>query len=387
MKPQIDRAYVTNTLIDLVRINSINPNLVTGAPGEKDIAKYVSSQLEELQLEVRTSEIAPGRFNVIGILRGTGGGKSLMLNAHMDTVGVDGMEDPFSAEIKDGKLYGRGAFDMKGSLAACIGALKSLADSGIQLAGDVILTAVADEEYTSIGTDEIVKEYSADAAIVTEPTGMKTCIAHKGFVWVDVEVFGKAAHGSRFRDGIDANLKMGKFLAALEKYGEELINRRPHPMVGPPSMHAAKLKGGTEWSMYAARSKVQIERRMIPGETEAQVLREVQEIIDRIAAGDPDFKAKVMPFFTRSGFEISAEAPVVKHLQRSAEQVTGSNPELMGEAFWMDSSILDIAGIPTVIFGPIGDGAHAAIEWVDIESVFQTSEILAQTAINFCGDH
>lgn len=273
---------------------------------------------------------------------------------------------------------------MKGSLAACIGAVKDLVDSNVKLSGDVILTAVADEEYISIGTDEIVKGYTTDAAIVTEPTGLKTCIAHKGFLWLEVEVFGKAAHGSRFRDGVDANLLMGKFLGKLKEYGDSLVKRPPHKLVGPPSMHAAKLEGGTEWSMYAARSKVQIERRMIPGETEAQIVQEIQEIIDRIAAEDPDFKASVRTFFTRSAFEIDETDPLVVCLQDSTEQVTGKQPDLMGEAFWMDSSILDSAGIPTVIFGPVGDGPHAAVEWVDLESVFQTAEILAETVINYC---
>ena len=178
-----------------------------------------------------TYEIAPGRVNIVGVLKGRGSGRSLLLNAHMDTVGVEGMiHDPFGAEIRDGRLFGRGAQDMKGSLAAMIGAVKALVDTGADLAGDVLLTAVADEEHGSIGTDDLVKQVSADAAIVTEPTNLTLCRAHRGFIWFDVETFGRAAHGSRFEEGIDANMRMGRFLAQLDKLEQDLRQRPPHPL-------------------------------------------------------------------------------------------------------------------------------------------------------------
>ena len=214
---QIDRDYLIQTLINLVRINSINPSLVEGGAGEANIAAYVAHEMRQLGLSVDVHEVAPGRPNVVGRLKGQGGGRSLMLNAHMDTVGIEHMPAPFSAEIIDGKLYGRGAYDMKGSLAAMLAAAKAIVDAGAVLNGDLLLAGVADEEHASLGTQELVRRYQPAAAIVTEPTEMQIALAHKGFIWYDVEVIGRAAHGSRPQLGIDANMKMGKFLGVLDK--------------------------------------------------------------------------------------------------------------------------------------------------------------------------
>jgi acetylornithine deacetylase len=176
----VDEAYLTQTLSDLIHINSINPSLSPEGPGEAEAGVYVAAALEQLGLQVSTYELAPGRVNVVGVLPGTGGGRSLLLNAHMDTVGVEGMTiDPFAAEIRDGRLYGRGAQDMKASLAAMLAATKALVESGVSLAGDLLITAVADEEYLSMGTEALVGQVSADAAIVTEPTDMRLCRAHR----------------------------------------------------------------------------------------------------------------------------------------------------------------------------------------------------------------
>lgn len=380
----IDREYLVNTLRDLVRINSINPSLTPGGPGEAEIAAYVSHAMRRLGLEVRTHEPQPDRVSVVGTLAGKGGGRSLMLNAHLDTVGVDEMPDPFSAEVRDGKMYGRGAYDMKGSLAACLAATKALVDSRASLAGDLLVAAVADEEYASLGTAEVVKHYHPDAAIVTEPTELAVCIAHKGFIWLVVETVGRAAHGSNFVEGIDANMLMGRFLAELDSLERDLRGRKGHFLVGPPSLHAATLSGGTELSMYAARCKLQIERRTIPGETEVQVVVELQDIVDRLSAADPTFQATVRPFFVRNSFFISPDAPIVRALEHAATNVLGRQPDLVGKPFWMDAALLSAAGIETVALGPSGAGAHAKEEWVDLQSVEDAARILAETAAGYC---
>jgi len=380
----VDRTYLTETLKTLVQINSINPSLVADAPGEREIAPFVAQAMQEIGLDVNLDEIAPGRFNVVGIYKGAGGGRSLMLNAHMDTVGVYEMEEPFTPNIKDGKLYGRGAYDMKGSLAACLAAAKALADTGTPLLGDLILTAVADEEYISIGTEAVVKGMKSDAAIVTEPTGMRICIAHKGYEWIEIETTGRAAHGSRYQSGIDANFLMGRLLKELEAYSEGLIRREGHALTGPPSLHTSTIQGGQEWSIYPARCLLQIERRTIPGENRETVLGEIQTILDELTRQDPLFNAKLHPFFSRDPFEIPADALIVQNLQDAYTNHFGETPTLMGESFWMDSSILAQAGIETVIFGPSGEGAHTKVEWVDLDSVYDTACILAKTAMAYC---
>ncbi|MFQ5817707.1 MAG: ArgE/DapE family deacylase [Terriglobia bacterium] len=384
MNLTIDRQYLIQTLADLIRINSINPTLVLGAPGEAEIAAYVANSLRRIKLDVTTCEPQPGRVSVIGILKGSGGGRSLMLNAHMDTVGIEGMPEPFSAAIRDAKMYGRGAYDMKASLAACMAAAKALVDAGVALHGDLLVAAVADEEYASLGSADLLERYKVDGAVVTEPTELDLCLAHKGFIWLEVETSGRAAHGSRFDLGVDANLRMGRFLAALDNLEKELRARKRHPLVGPPSLHAAMLQGGTGLSTYAASCKLQIERRTIPGETQAQVRGEIKAIINRLAAADPTFEATLRCSLVRAPFEVPAEAVIVKLIAHAATRVLGRNPAHTGQTPWMDAALLAAAGVETVVMGPIGGGAHAAEEWVDLKSVEDLAHILAHTAIAYC---
>jgi len=380
----IDRHYLIETLAHLIRINSINPTLVPGGPGEAEIAAYVADLLRSLELDVATHEPMPGRVSTVGILKGSGGGRSLMFNAHTDTVGIEGMPEPFSAAIRDGKMFGRGAYDMKGSLAACLAAAKALVDARVALKGDLLVAAVADEEYASIGTTDLIVRSRVDGAIVTEPTELGICLAHKGFLWLEVETTGWAAHGSRFDAGIDANMRMGRFLAELDKLEHELRAREGHPLVGPPSLHAATIHGGTGLSTYAASCKLQIERRTIPGETEAQVVGEIEEIVTRLAAADPTFKASVRCFFVRHPFEVLPEATIVKVLRQAATKVLGKEPAYTGQTPWMDAALLSAAGVETVVMGPHGGGAHSAEEWVDLQSLVDLAHILAQTALDYC---
>ena len=381
----IDKEYLIATAVDLVKINSTNPSMSPDGAGEEEIARYTANAMQAIGLETTTYEIAPGRFNVVGRLVGSGGGKSLLLNAHMDTVGVDGMTiDPFGAEIRDGKLYGRGSQDMKGSLAAMLAAAKAIVDDGVVLAGDLLVTAVADEEYASIGMDDLVKHVTADAAIVTEPTDMAVCRAHRGFIWYDVETFGRAAHGSRFREGIDANMRMGRFLAKLDLLEQELRQRTPHELAGPPSLHASILRGGKEISIYAAHCHLQLERRTIPGETEAQATAELQAIVDELSAADPTFKATVKAGFGREPFAIDHDAEIVQVVDRATSQQLGTAPAHTGQTYWTDAAILADAGIETVLIGPIGQGLHSAEEWVDVQSLVDLAEVLKATAVAFC---
>jgi acetylornithine deacetylase len=384
MLPTPDREFIVRTLQQLVRIDSINPSIASNGAGEAAIAAYIVRALGGLGLETVTYEPQPGRTTAVGTLRGTGGGRSLMLNGHADTVGIEGMPEPFSAEIRDGRLYGRGSHDMKGSLAACIGAAKVLTDAGVRLRGDLVIAAVADEEFGSLGTSDLLARCRVDAAIVTEPTNMAVCLAHKGYIWIEVATYGKAAHGSRFTEGVDAVMRMGRFLAELDRLEQALRTGPAHPLVGPPSLHAAMVAGGTGLSTYAAECRLKIERRTVPGETADGAVGQVQAIVGRLQAADPTFSATVQTLFSREPFEVDRAAPIVRTLASSAAEVLGRPPAFVGDAPWMDAALLAEAGVETVVMGPTGEGEHSAVEWVDVESVVQMAGVLARTAEAYC---
>lgn len=381
----IDRPYLEQTLADLVRINSINPKFSDGTTDERAIAAHLTGVMRALGMEVSHHDAAPQRTSVVGRLRGTGGGRSLILYGHIDTVGVDEMPDPFGAAIRDGRMYGRGTYDMKGGLAACIAAVKALVDARTPLAGDVLIVGAADEEVASIGMTEVLQHVRADAAIVTESTELQLCLAHKGFCWMEVVVEGRAAHGSRFEEGIDANMAMGRFLGRLSNLERALRRRKPHPLVGPPSLHAAVLLGGSGTSTYAAHCRLEIERRTIPGETEGKAIGEIQSILDKLAADDPAFHGRVHPMLARGSFEAARDSRIVHTVQSVATELLGAAPATVGEPYWMDAALLAEAGIDTVVIGPAGAGAHAEEEWVDLASVESLARILARSAARFCG--
>ena len=384
-KFSIDKDYLTKTTQELIRINSINPSLTPEGKGEAEIGLYVAEKLNELGLETTISEVAPGRVNVVGLLKGSGGGKSLLLNAHLDTVGVEGMTiNPFGGELREGRVYGRGAQDMKGSLAAMLAAIKALVEAHIPLKGDLLLTAVADEEYGSLGMERLVKEFHADGAIVTEPTDMHLCRAHRGFIWFEVETIGRAAHGSRYAEGIDANMRMGRFLSELDKLEGELLKREGHELAGPPSLHAALIQGGTEISTYADRCTLKIERRTIPGETVVGATAELQAIIDRLTGHDSTFQATLKPIFWRGPFEVGSEAAIVQVVEQALIKHIGQVPQHSGQTFWTDAALTSQAGMQTVLLGPKGHGLHSAEEWVEMESVVDLAHVLAESAIQFC---
>jgi acetylornithine deacetylase/succinyl-diaminopimelate desuccinylase-like protein len=366
----------------LVAIESINPELGVGGSGEAEIARFIAEWCERAGLQTTLSEAAAGRTNVVAIARGSGGGRSLMLNAHMDTVGVAGMSDPLVAKVEGGRLYGRGAYDMKGSLAACM--LAAAAAKGRGLRGDVIVTAVSDEEVASVGTEAVAASVRADAAIVTEPTELQVAVAHRGFVHLEIETIGRAAHGSRPHLGIDAIAKMGRVLVGLEELDRRLRADPTHPYVGSGSVHASLVEGGQEYSSYPAHCVLQAERRTIPGESVELAVGEIQAILDEADAADPDFEGVVRSLASRQPFEVDENAEIVSAVRRCAAPVLGSEPDVVGVSFWADSALLAGAGIPTVLFGPRGEGAHAEVEWVDVASLEQCVEIYGAVASEIC---
>lgn len=370
-------------LQDLVRTESTNPDLVPGGSGESDVADIISTWLGQRGFETHRLESRPGRPSIVAISRGTGGGRSLMLNGHIDTVTLAGYDgDPFNPVIVEGRLYGRGSYDMKSGVAASMVAAVNAARE--PHAGDIILALVADEEFASEGTAEVLRSFGADGAIVTEPSDLQVTLAHKGFVWADVIVEGRASHGSRPDLGIDAIAKAGKFLVALEGLAIRLAEAPGNPLLGPASVHASIIRGGEEKSSYPASCRISVEWRTIPGQDASTVEQELCEILDGIAAIDPDFRFRIEMGLERSPFEADREAPVVKETLRVVEAHLGRPPVIRGEPFWTDCALYADAGIPVALFGVAGGGAHAATEWVELDSYALVIDTLTELITSFC---
>jgi len=367
---------------ELVAIESVNPDLVATGSGESKIAAFVAAWLAAEGLAVQVVEPVPGRASVIGVLAGAGGGTSLMLNAHMDTVGAGGMKDAFAPVVREGRVYGRGAYDMKGSLAAIMIAAREA--KKLKLRGDVIVAAVADEEVASVGTAAVLKRVEADAAIVTEPTEMRLCLAHKGFAWLEVETRGVAAHGSRPDLGVDAVGHMGRILTEVLELDRRLRAGRGHLLLGTGTIHASLIEGGQELSTYPARCVVKLERRTIPGEDGASALREIEEVISAARKKDPALEASARLLMERPPSQLGADSFVTEAVEKAATEELRRKPEVIGVAYWMDMALSNAVGIPTVAFGPSGEGAHADVEWVDLASLETCVQVYLRVAELLC---
>jgi acetylornithine deacetylase len=369
-------------LEDLVAIDSVNPSLVPGARGEGEIARRIAAECAGAGLVVDIVEVEPGRPNVVGVLEGRVPGPALMFCGHVDTVGVAGMDAPFQPTHRDGRLYGRGAQDMKGGLAAMLGAARVLAASGGLDRGALIVAAVIDEEHASRGAEALVERWKANAAVVTEPTDLDVAIAHKGFQWVEIETYGRAAHGSRPTDGRDAILRMGRVLSRLEAIDRQLQTQPAHPLLGTPSLHASMIDGGSEWSSYPSRCRLKVERRTVPGEAADVALQESRGVLDRLRREDWEFDAVAHPVFGRGAYEIDPADPLPAMLIGAAT-AAGCRPRRVGMTFWSDAAILGAAGIPAVLFGPGGEGLHSPGEYVRLEDVLRCRDALVGLARAF----
>ena len=382
----------TDDVIDLARqlisIDSVNPALVPGSAGEHEIARFVERWAAENGLASRLIPSPDGRPNlVIGDARrdaddaGPADAPALMLYGHLDTVGPGSMVAPFEPHMEGDRLFGRGAYDQKAGLAAALVGAREAIRAGVR--GRVLVVAVSDEETTSTGIVEVLRHVRADGAVITEPTELAVGIAHRGFVWVEIEVRGKAAHGSRPHLGVDAIFRTGPVITALERYTEGLAGRT-HPLLGSGLLHASRIAGGTEMATLPDRSLLSVERRTLPGETHAGVLAEIDAVLDACRATDPALVASARVTLARDPFEISADHPFVELVRAATARATGAPPDLAGVSFWADSAYTAAAGIPSVLLGPPGEGAHADVEWVSVRGTIACARALAEIALDFC---
>ena len=366
---------VIDLLTELVAISSVNPSLIPGAPGETEAARCVSDWARASGLVAETVESTSGRPSVI-VRSGRGNGPSLLLCGHLDTVGTDRVDRPFSPRIDGDRLYGRGAYDMKGGFAAALVAAKNAKDVN----GEVIVAAVADEEHASIGVQEILRHVHADAAIVTEPTELRVATAHKGFVWTELVIIGRAAHGSRPHLGIDAITKSERILGAFRQLNSQLGERPPHPLLGNGNVHASLIAGGREESTIPERCVITMERRTLPGERVADIEQEITTLLQDCRIADADLTVTARTILSREPFQTDADAPIV----RAVANLVEGDPSPVGVSYWADSAFISGAGIPTVLFGPDGDGAHAAVEWVSLSGTVACARVLTSVAMAFC---
>ncbi len=371
----------------LVRADSRNPTLVPGAPGEGDVARALRDVLESWGLAVELMEVAPGRPNVIaraGTATRSDGVAELIFNGHLDVVGVEGMSHaPFDAFIRNGCIFGRGSADMKGGVASMCAAAVRAVDQGLD--GQIVIAAVMDEEYSSLGTRAVVERgIRAEAAVVTEPTSLAIMPAHKGFVWVEIVVHGRAAHGSRWQVGVDAIRLAGLVLAELDRMDtEELPGRPQHALLGRPSLHASVITGGSGQSTYPDRCELTIERRTIPGETPDQVLAEVQAACEHVRFVRPELRYDLRMVLAQEPCDVSPHAPIVRALDRALVD-SGVPVRVEGMTAWTDAALLTAAGIPAVCFGP-GDilVAHAAEEFIPTAEIERATTVLTRVALDW----
>ncbi len=371
--------HVLSLLRRFVAIDSVNPSLVPGGAGEAAIAGAVADALRAAGLGAEIEEVVPGRPNVVGVLESGRPGPALMFCGHLDTVGTAGMHQPFTPLESDGRLYGRGAQDMKGGLAAMVGAACTLARDGSLRAGRLIVACVIDEEYESLGAEALVRRWKADAAIVGEPTDLQIAVGHKGFSWIEIVTEGRAAHGSRPKEGRDAILQMGRILGRLEALDRELQSRKAHPIQGTASLHASFIEGGREWSTYPDRCALRVERRTVSGETVEIALEEAEVIIESLRREDPEFAATARFVFGRPPYETPRDHFLPAMLETALARI-GRPAARTGMSFWTDAAVLGHAGIPSVIFGPGGGGLHGLEEFVKLDEVVACHDALVEAA-------
>jgi succinyl-diaminopimelate desuccinylase len=365
------------------------------------LAAELSNRLPGDRAEVSVQAVEGDRANVTAVVRGRRPGPTLMLNAHLDTVPGYGMPDAYRPVVRDGRLYGRGAVDMKGALAAMVTCLEVLSAPDVGLQGELVLTAVAGEESGSAGMQALTAgrplpgaPARADFAIVGEPTSMKVARAHKGAMWIEVDFEGVATHGSVPHEGVNAAYHAARFITAVESRLDPRLSGRTHPALGSATVNVGVVRGGDRPPMVPARCSVQLDRRWLPDERHDEVLDEVRGIVEELRRADPRVSAVVREMegtsaFVHAPLECPADHPGVVLLSDVVGERLPGAGEPVGVNFWTDGALLAArTGTPTVVCGP-GDiaQAHSLDEWVALDQVRAATEVYVEFAARFlCAD-
>lgn len=380
---KFSRDDVVSLLSDLVKIESVTPWLIESGAGERKQAEYLADWLSDTNLEITLEDVADGRPNLLVRLRGSGTGPTLCINAHADTVGFANWSDrALTPKIEGDRMIGLGAADDKAGCVSALLAVRALAQQGIELNGDVLVACVIDEEGISIGTEHLVANHKIDYAIVIEPTGLPIAITeHQGFGWIDIIVYGKAAHGSAPDAGIDAIVHMAEVVKRLHELDEREWAPNPDPKNGRTVFHTGTIHGGTDYATYPNRVVLGIEIGSQPGETLDNRIREIEQIFSEIKKDLPNFHGEVDVKLNRNPFVGAGFEPLLAAMDKAAITVLGKTMEPRGENIWTDAALLQEAGIPTLLVGPAGGNYHAEDEWVSIPEIVQMTEILYLTIV------
>jgi len=394
---------VIDLLADLVRINSVNPNYEGGVP-ELELADYVDNYFNAQGIETWRQEVYPNRPNVIARIPGRDPTRRIVFEAHLDTVSVAGMTiEPWTPEIRDGKMYGRGACDTKGGMAAMMQAVASLVADGITPSVDVLFAATIDEEYSYRGVvamcdslepgpvDRHILEQElaprhplqAEAAIIAEPTLLQPVIASKGLVRWKIETIGKAAHSAKPHLGVNAIEHMAAIIAAIRQ-DTLALSEKTHPLLGPATCNIGVIRGGVQVNFVPDRCEIEIDRRLLPGEARDEVLEHYQTLVDSVSAQHSGMNAIMHPpMLSDRPLETDANAPAVQTMVGVLSEM-GLETTLIGVPFCSDASKFGALGIPSMILGPGSiDQAHAAVEFIECDQVIRASEIYRKFMIQF----
>jgi len=375
--------------VELIRIDSTNPDLVAGGAGEAAVAAHAAAWLRARGFRVRVLEGTPGRPTVLATARGTGGGRTILLDGHLDTVPPgDPVRGGTAPVVEYGRLLGRGAFDMKAGLAAMMVAADRTRRIGTR--GDVVLALVADEEFASIGTEEALRALAADGtvvdgAVISEPSQSEAIVAHRGFGWYEVRLRGRAAHGSMPEQGVDAIAHAGLVLRELDALAGRLAVGPRHPLLGTGAVRVSRIHGGSDAATVADACVLTVERRFLPGQSTAEVEAELRAALSAVAARTPGMAAELVVLVARAAFEADIEGPLARAVLDSGARVTGAPVPHRGEPFWTDAGLVQEAGIPCILLGVTGGGAHADEEWAEVDSVRRLADVLEGAILDFCG--